>query len=199
VPVIAFLLSSDVIPRPDQVRARTHSPTIEELIMYPTTPSPLDGVDLAGELVGEDFDGWSDDLRAEFITNQFNYEVGTVLWSQNDRVKVWYIRVPPGERLGAHRHVLDYFWTALKDGVSIQHTDDGTTRRVRYRAGDTRHLKFGPGKYLLHDLCNDGTTDLEFMTVEHVRRPGEPGPPAERVSDSVVLPMDQSPSTQRQP
>jgi hypothetical protein len=155
---------------------RIHSPTIEELIMHPTTPSPLDGVDLAGELVGEDFDGWSDDLRAEFITNQFNYEVGTVLWSQNDRVKVWYIRVPPGERLGAHRHVLDYFWTALKDGVSIQHTDDGTTRRVRYRTGDTRHLKFGPGKYLLHDLCNDGPTDLEFMTVEHLRRPGEPDP-----------------------
>jgi hypothetical protein len=144
--------------------------------MHPTTPSHLDGVDLAGELVGEDFAGWSDDLRAEFVANQFNYEVGTVLLSHDDRVKVWYIRVPPGERLGAHRHVLDYFWTALKDGVSIQHTDDGTTRRVRYRAGDTRHLKFGPGKYLLHDLCNDGPTDLEFMTVEHVRRPGEPGP-----------------------
>jgi hypothetical protein len=89
--------------------------------MHQTTPSHLDGVDLAGELVGEDF------------------------------------------------------------------------------AGDTRHLKFGPGKYLLHDLCNDGPTDLEFMTVEHVRRPGEPGPPTERVSDSVDLPSDQSPSTQRHP
>jgi beta-alanine degradation protein BauB len=69
--------------------------------MHPTTPSHLDGVDLAGELVGEDFAGWSDDLRAEFIANLFNYEVGTVLLSHDDRVKVWYIRVPPGERLGA--------------------------------------------------------------------------------------------------
>jgi hypothetical protein len=137
----------------------------------------LEGVDLAGELISDNFDDWSSELREEFAHNEFNCQVGSTLLSENELVKVWSISVPPGGRLAAHRHVLDYFWTALKDGVSIQHTDDGTTRRVAYRAGDTRHFTFAPGQYLLHDLCNDGPNSIEFITVEHVRNSAaqEPG------------------------
>ena len=36
----------------------------------------------------------------------------TTLVSESDRVRVWTIRLKPGERIGFHRHVLDYFWTA---------------------------------------------------------------------------------------
>lgn len=144
--------------------------------MNTSTDNHLAGLELAGALIAENFDGWSAELRNEFQANTYNYAVGSTLLSQDDKVKVWYISVPPGGRLAAHRHVLDYFWTALQDGVSTQHTDDGTTRRVSYHAGDTRHYVFGPGQYLLHDLCNDGPTPLEFITVEHLRRPGDPGP-----------------------
>ncbi|MFF3877245.1 hypothetical protein [Streptomyces sp. NPDC001978] len=124
---------------------------------------------LAGEVVAKNFEGWSPELRQEFTDNAHNYQVGSVLLSETDDLKVWSIHVPPGQRLPAHRHVLDYFWTALTDGSSIQHTDDGTTRRVSYRAGDTRHFTFPGEEYLLHDLCNDGPTELRFITVEHKR------------------------------
>jgi hypothetical protein len=144
--------------------------------MHTSPVDHLHGLDLAGDLVAENFEGWSGDLRAEFAANQYNYQVGSVLLFENERVKVWHITVPPGSRLAAHRHVLDYFWTAMKEGVSVQHTDDGTTRRVRYRAGDTRHFTFGPGQYLLHDLCKHGPDELEFFTVEHQRQPGDAGP-----------------------
>jgi hypothetical protein len=82
----------------------------------------------------------------------------------------------PGERLPAHKHVLDYFWTVLTAGESEQHTEDGVTRRVGYEPGTTRHYTFGPGEYLVHDLCNVGSTELIFITVEHHRAPGDPGP-----------------------
>ncbi|MEU1599061.1 hypothetical protein ABZ468_41195 [Streptomyces sp. NPDC005708] len=124
---------------------------------------------LAGEVVARNFEGWSPALRQEFTDNAHNYRVGSVLLSETDDLKVWSIHVPPGQHLPAHRHVLDYFWTALTDGSSIQHTDDGTTRRVSYRAGDTRHFTFPREEYLLHDLCNDGPTELRFITVEHKR------------------------------
>jgi beta-alanine degradation protein BauB len=124
---------------------------------------------LAGEITAEDFEGWSPQLRQEFVDNAFNHQVGSVLLSETEDLKVWSIEVPSGGRLPAHRHVLDYFWTALTDGSSIQHTDDGATRRVSYRAGDTRHFTFPGDEYLLHDLCNDGPTTLRFMTVEHKR------------------------------
>jgi hypothetical protein len=121
---------------------------------------------LAGDVVARNFDGWSAEVLADFRANAFNYDVGGQLLLEDDDIKVWEIRLGPGERFGAHRHVLDYFWTALTDGASVQHTDDGTTRRVDYRRGDTRRFTFGEGEYLLHDLCNAGSGELAFITVE---------------------------------
>jgi len=123
---------------------------------------------LAGTLIATDFEGWSDELRAEFDTHSHDGDVGSRLLSQNERVRVWEIRLAPGERWHAHRHVLDYFWTAVNAGRSRQHTSDGTTREVSYGAGETRHFSFAAGEYLLHDIENAGDTDLVFTTVEHL-------------------------------
>jgi beta-alanine degradation protein BauB len=122
---------------------------------------------LAGQVVAENFAGWSAEIRQEFADNAHNHQVGSVLLSETDEVRVWSIRLAPGERVPAHRHVLNYFWTALTDGISLQHTDDGTTRRVVYRAGETRHFSFPGDEYILHDLYNDGPGELAFLTVEH--------------------------------
>jgi hypothetical protein len=46
----------------------------------------------------------------------------------------------------------------------FRHTDDGTTRRVDYRAGETRHFSFPGDEYILHDLHNDGPSELAFLT-----------------------------------
>jgi len=123
---------------------------------------------LAGTLVGTGFDGWTDELRAEFDRHSHDGHVGSRLLSENERVRVWEIRLSPGERFHAHRHVLDYFWTAVNAGRSRQHTADGTTREVSYAAGETRHFTFAAGEFLLHDIENVGTEDLVFTTVEHL-------------------------------
>jgi hypothetical protein len=81
---------------------------------------------------------------------------------------VWEIRLGPGERFHAHRHVLDYFWTAVNAGRSRQRTADGSTREVAYAAGETRHFTFGAGEFLLHDIENVGPNELVFTTVEHL-------------------------------
>lgn len=123
---------------------------------------------LAGTLIATDFEGWSDDLRAEFDAHAYDGNVGSRLLSENNRVRVWEIRLAPGERFHAHRHVLDYFWTAVNAGRSRQHTADGTTREVSYSAGETRHFTFGAGEFLLHDIENVGDGDLVFTTIEHL-------------------------------
>src|SRR5690349_14973794 len=133
---------------------------------------------LAGTLIGTDFEGWSDDLRAEFDTHSHDGYVGSRRLSQNGRVRVWEIRLAPGERWHAHRHVLDYFWTAVNAGRSRQHTSDGTTREVSYGAGETRHFSFAEGEFLLHDIENAGTEELVFTTVEHLN------------SANAALPLD---------
>ncbi|GAA4711676.1 hypothetical protein GCM10023215_62630 [Pseudonocardia yuanmonensis] len=134
----------------------------------------LSDLPLAGSLVGTDFAGWSPELRAEFAAHEFDGEVGSRLLSADDRVRVWEIRLAPGQRWHAHRHVLDYFWTAVNPGRSRQHTSDGTTREVAYAAGETRHFTFAAGQYLLHDIENVGDTDLVFTTVEHLDSANQP-------------------------
>ena len=131
-------------------------------------PEYLTDLPLAGDLVGTDFDGWSDELKADFETHAHDGHVGSRLLSQDDRVRVWEIRLRPGQRLHAHRHVLDYFWTAVTDGRSRQHTADGTTREVTYTTGETRHYDFAAGEFLLHDIENIGSQELIFLTVEHL-------------------------------
>ena len=58
---------------------------------------------------------WSATLRQEFEREAQNHNgcVGSELVSESDRVRVWTIRLKPGQRFGFHRHVLDYFWTAV--------------------------------------------------------------------------------------
>ncbi|WP_193614753.1 hypothetical protein [Nocardioides lijunqiniae] len=123
---------------------------------------------LAGVLVATGFEGWTPELVDEFATHAYDPHVGSRLLSQDARVRVWEIRLAPGERWHAHRHVLDYFWTAVNAGTSRQHTSDGTTRDVSYDAGETRHFTFARGEYLLHDIENVGDTELVFTTVEHL-------------------------------
>ena len=133
-----------------------------------STRAYLTDAPLAGALVATDFDGWSDELKAEFDAFSHDGHVGSRLLSENERVRVWEIRLEPGQRFHAHRHVLDYFWTAVNAGRSRQHTADGTTREVAYDAGETRHFSFAAGEFLLHDIENVGTEDLVFTTVEHL-------------------------------
>jgi hypothetical protein len=109
---------------------------------------------------------WPKWVAQEFESNQSNGCVGTTLLSETDRVRVWEIRLKPGERIGFHRHVLDYFWTAVGPGRARSHTQDGSTIETSYHAGETQHSRYGPGEYKIHDLENIGDVDLIFTTVE---------------------------------
>jgi mannose-6-phosphate isomerase-like protein (cupin superfamily) len=132
-----------------------------------------------GAGVGRPLADWSESLKAEFEANTMNGCVGQTLVSESDRVRVWSLRLRPGERIGFHRHVLDYFWTVLTDGQARSSFGDGSTRETSYRAGDTRHLTYGPGQFLIHDLENTGETELVFTTVEFL----------ESANDALEVPL----------
>src|SRR3978361_550166 len=63
--------------------------------------------------------------------------VTTQLLLANDRVRVWEIRLAPGERIGFHRHVLDYFWTAVTAGTALSHQGGGPHRTGADTRGET--------------------------------------------------------------
>jgi quercetin dioxygenase-like cupin family protein len=120
---------------------------------------------------------WPQWRRAELAANSGNGRVGTRLVSENERVRVWLLELAPGERLPFHRHVLDYFWTVTSvDGRGRSHYGDGRVQEVSYARGDTKHLRFGPGESMIHDLENIGATPLAFVTVEFLDSANPPLP-----------------------
>jgi hypothetical protein len=118
----------------------------------------------------------SPDLHEELLRNASNPRVGQILVSQSDRARVWFIRLRPGERLAFHRHVLDYFWTALSAGRGQSHINGGPAQAMDYTPGMTRHQTFGAGESMIHDLENVGDTDLIFLTMEHLQSANAPLP-----------------------
>ena len=111
---------------------------------------------------------WPAEIAAEYAREATapNPCVGSMLLSENERPRVWMIRLAPGERIGFHRHVLDYFWTAVSGGRGRQHVHDGTTVEYTYQIGETRHETYGAGEFKVHDLENLGDREMVFMTVE---------------------------------
>ena len=102
--------------------------------------------------------------------------VGTELLSESDRVRIWTIRLKPGERVGFHRHVLDYFWSAITPGRGRQHLQDGSTVEHTYQAGETRHETYRKGEFKVHDLENIGDSEMIFTTVEFLDSANAPLP-----------------------
>ncbi len=106
------------------------------------------------------------DYAEELAKANSNLDVGTALWFENDRLKVWELRLEPGERGPFHAHTRNYFWTVVEAGRGLQRYADGTFAIREYRLGDTRYLELSPEEPLIHDLENVGGTVLRFVTVE---------------------------------
>ncbi len=119
---------------------------------------------------------WPAAMQNEFSDNEFNGCVGSVLVSETDRVRVWHLSIPPGKRCNFHRHVLNYFWTAHNAGRARNYFEDGSAVDGDYFKGETRHLNFGAGEYMIHAVENLGDTELLFTTVEFLDSPNKPLP-----------------------
>ena len=117
-------------------------------------------------MIGEAFAGWSPGMLEEIKSASANGRVGSRLLSDGGTARIWEVRLKPGQRLPFHHHVLNYFWTNLSPGRSRSRTADGLTRQVEYCRGDTKHLQYGKGEGMIHDLENVGDTELLFVTVE---------------------------------
>ena len=95
-----------------------------------------------------------------------NRALGTSLWFENDHVRIFEVRLDPGERGPFHVHDAPYFWTVVEPGRGLQRFADGTSVTRDYAVGETRYLLQSPEDALVHDLENVGSSRLRFVTVE---------------------------------
>jgi len=120
--------------------------------------------ELESEQAGGRFDPaeFSDELAAA----PSNHDLGTSLWFENDHVRVFEVRLAPGERGPFHVHDRTYFWSVVEPGRGLQRFPDGTFVVRDYVLGETRYLVHSPEDSLVHDLENVGPSRLRFVTVE---------------------------------
>jgi quercetin dioxygenase-like cupin family protein len=95
-----------------------------------------------------------------------NFDVGTKMLFANDKLRVWEVRLQPGERGPFHTHATRYFWTVIDGGIGRQRSQDGSMITREYSAGDTNYSEHSPEDSWFHDFENFGTTDMLFLTVE---------------------------------
>ncbi len=107
-----------------------------------------------------------DRYAGELSAAPSNHQLGTTMWFQNERIRVWEVLLQPGERGAFHAHTTNYFWTVVEPGRGLQRFADGTFIVREYRLGETRYLEHTPETALIHDLENVGDTTLRFVTVE---------------------------------
>jgi len=117
---------------------------------------------------------WSAALVSELALAPTNGRVGSDLVDETDTYRIWLITLAPGARLAFHTHVLNYFWTATSVGRARSRYADGRVAEMDYTIGMTRHMTFGAGEAMTHDLENTGDTVLCFTTVEDKRSANAP-------------------------
>ncbi len=95
-----------------------------------------------------------------------NKQLGTSMWFENDRIRVWEVLLEPGERGAFHAHTTNYFWTVVEGSRGLQRFFDGTLVVRDYIVGETKYLEHSSEDFLIHDLENVGDSRLRFVTVE---------------------------------
>lgn len=117
----------------------------------------------------------TNDERGTFDAEEFsdeleragsNHDIGTALWFEDDRIRVFESRLEPGQRAPFHVHDKTYFWTVVDAGRGLQRFADGSYLVHNYALGETKRLEHTATETLIHDLENVGDTTLRFVTVE---------------------------------
>jgi hypothetical protein len=107
-----------------------------------------------------------EEFAQELAAAPSNRQIGTSLRFETDHVRVFEIRLDPGQRGPFHVHDATYFWTVVEPGRGLQRFVDGTLVVRDYALGETKYLVNSPDDPLVHDLENVGDSTLRFVTVE---------------------------------
>ena len=110
------------------------------------------------------------DFADELAVAPENLAVGQNIWFENERVRVWWSVIPPGERVVFHTHTIDYFWVCVGASRAYQRLGDGTAKYIDPHVGQVSFQAYAEGESLTHDLENVGDQNLEIVTIELLER-----------------------------
>lgn len=96
-------------------------------------------------------------------------DVGTELLYADDRLRVWDLRLEPGESSGVHRHECDYVIIYVTPDNELESVySDRPPVRARYGDGFVAHTVVGraPDGSMTHELRNVGSRPHRHIVIE---------------------------------
>jgi quercetin dioxygenase-like cupin family protein len=91
--------------------------------------------------------------------------VGTRLLFENDRVRVWDLRLAPGESTGLHRHTTDYLYVVIGDGKLQGKRADGSPQPTESLSDGDVRFRTIEGEDV-HEAVNVGDAPWRNIIVE---------------------------------
>lgn len=117
-------------------------------------------------------------------------QVGTRLLFENEAVRVWDLRLAPGESTGAHRHTTDYLYVVIGGGTLATIDAEGNQRPAEPMADGEVRFRRVTGE-TIHQAVNAGDSEWRNIVVELKPPAGErrtTAPPSEAREDFGDIP-----------
>ena len=92
-------------------------------------------------------------------------DVGSKLLFENERVRVWDLRLEPGESTGLHRHNCDYLYVAIGGGTLQGLNKDGEQKPLRDMSDGDVVFRNIDGEEI-HEAVNVGDEPWRNIVVE---------------------------------
>jgi beta-alanine degradation protein BauB len=90
--------------------------------------------------------------------------IGDSVIFENDAVRIWELRLPPGAASSYHRHELDYFFLHVMPSQIEVTRDDGSTEESVFEAGYVQFVNVGRGTE--HQIRNTAADEHLHYIVE---------------------------------
>ncbi|MDF0705848.1 hypothetical protein [Flagellimonas okinawensis] len=117
------------------------------------------------------FDPWEQERIDELLHQEIKNSLSDRLVFENDGIKLWDLRLLPGERLSFRRHNVNYGWVCTTGGLLITRYGNGKIDMIKLNQGDTEYFE-NKGKNYVNDLENIGedTVVINILEYKHTKK-----------------------------
>jgi len=112
------------------------------------------------------FDPWEQEKIDELLHQEIKESLSNRLVFEDETIKLWDLRLLPGERLDFRRHNTNYGWVCTTGGLLITRYGNGKIDMVKLNQGDTEYFE-NRGKSYVNDLENIGEDTVVINILEY--------------------------------
>ncbi|MEM9141575.1 MAG: hypothetical protein AAGA86_01220 [Bacteroidota bacterium] len=114
-----------------------------------------------------DYTNWHNESLCELEEADYSDALGNHLLFQNDKIRVWEIRLNPKERLPFRVFRHNYCWSCSTGGLAISRNINGGVVFYSYEEEDIGHVEL-QGEFEVFDFQNIGFQKLIVHIMEYL-------------------------------